>query len=121
MTEIDGVAKEILKQLQYYAADVRTKIDEAKESNAKTAMKAIKTNSPKGKRNGNYSKGWRIKRTSKRLVIHNSTDYQLTHLLEHGHITRNGTDRTQAKPHIRPAEEKLIRDFLRDVEGAIER
>ncbi len=120
MTEIEGVAEEILKQLQYYAADVRTKVDEAKEANAKACLKAIKMQSPKGKRNGKYAKGWRIKRTSKSMIIHNATDYQLTHLLEHGHITKGGTGRTREKPHIRPAEEKAVRDFLKDVEGAIE-
>lgn len=121
MTEIEGVANEILKQLQYYAADVRTKVDEAKESNAKACLKAIKMNSPKGKRHGEYAKGWRIKRTSKKLVIHNATNYQLTHLLEHGHITRDGKDRTQEKPHIRPAEAITVRNFLLDVERAIEK
>jgi hypothetical protein len=120
MTEIEGVAQEILKQLQYYARNVSEKVDAAKEENAKACLKAIKMNSPKGKRNGAYAKGWRIKRTSKKLVIHNSTDYQLTHLLEHGHVTRDGADRTQEKPHIRPAEETAVRNFLRDVEGAIE-
>lgn len=121
MTEIDGVAQEILKQLQYYADDVRTKVDEAKEANAKACLKAIKMNSPKGKRNGEYAKGWRIKRTSKKIVIHNKTNYQLTHLLEHGHITRDGANRTQEKPHIRPAEEITVRNYLKDVERAIEK
>ena len=120
MTEIEGVAQEILKQLQYYARNVSEKVDAAKEENAKACLKAIKMKSPKGRRNGEYAKGWRIKRTSKKLVIHNATDYQLTHLLEHGHVTRDGADRTQEKPHIRPAEETAVRNFLRDVERAIE-
>jgi hypothetical protein len=119
MTEIEGVAQEILKQLQYYARNVSEKVDAAKEENAKACLKAIKMNSPIGK-SGDYAKGWRIKRTSKRLVIHNKTDYQLTHLLEHGHVTRDGADRTQEKPHIRPAEETAVRNFLKDVERAIE-
>ena len=120
MTEIEGVAQEILKQLKYYERKVIEKVNVAKEENAKACLKAIKMKSPKGRRNGEYAKGWRIKRTSKRLVIHNATDYQLTHLLEHGHVTRDGADRTQEKPHIRPAEETAVRNFLKDVERAIE-
>src|SRR6476620_4678044 len=123
MTEIEGVAKEILKQLQYYARNVSEKVDAAKEENAKACLKAIKMKSPKGRRNGEYAKGWRIKRTSKRLIIHNATDYQLTHLLEHGHVLRRGgrnIGETDEKPHIRPAEETAVRNFLQDVERAIE-
>lgn len=123
MTQIEGVAQEILKQLQYYARNVSEKVDAAKEENAKACLKAIKMNSPKGRRNGEYAKGWRIKRTSKRLVIHNATNYQLTHLLEHGHVLRKGgrnVGATDERPHIRPAEEVAVRNFLKDVERAIE-
>jgi hypothetical protein len=123
MTEIEGVAKEILKQLKYYEINVSEKVDKAKEENAKACLKAIKMKRPKGRRNGEYAKGWRIKRTSKRLIIHNATDYQLTHLLEHGHVLRRGgrnIGETDEKPHIRPAEETAVRNFLQDVERAIE-
>jgi type II secretory pathway predicted ATPase ExeA len=53
------------------------------------------------------------------LVVHNKTDYQLTHLLEHGHVKRNG-ERFNGEVHIRPNEEKAIREYLRRIERALE-
>ncbi len=123
MTEIEGVAQEILKQLKYYERNVSEKVDAAKEANAKACLQAIKMKSPKGKRHGEYAKGWRIKRTSKKLIIHNATNYQLTHLLEHGHVLKKGgrnVGEAAERPHIRPAEESAVRNFLKDIERAIE-
>lgn len=118
MTEIQNVAKEIMKQLQYYAADVKEKVEEAKDEIAKEIMQEIRAKSPTGKR-GEYAKGWRIKRTGKKLIVHNKTNYQLTHLLEHGHIKKDGSGRTQEKIHIAPAEQKGIKDYLKKIERAI--
>ena len=106
MTEIKGVAKEIMKQLEYYVHDVREKVDEAKEETAKSMVAELKQTSPE--KRPSYKKGWRIKKTSKALVVHNKTDYQLTHLLEYGHPLKDSGRSTDGKPHIRPAEQRHI-------------
>jgi phage gpG-like protein len=117
MTEISGIAQEIQRQLQYYARDVAEKVEVAKEEVTKVLKQEVERDSPE--RRPSYKKGWRIKRGKKSLILHNKTDYQLTHLLEYGHAMRNG-DRYEGKPHIKPNEEKAIRDYLDRIERAIE-
>ena len=77
----------------------------------------LKKTSPE--RRPSYKKGWRIKKTSRALVVHNATDYQLTHLLEYGHPSRGKGRDAEAKPHIRPAENEGIRKYLKKIERAI--
>lgn len=52
-------------------------------------------------------------------VIWNRTNYQLTHLLEFGHATRNGTGWVNAQPHIRDVEQKYKVKFVDLVEKKI--
>ena len=117
MTNIKNISDEIMNQLQYYVADVRDKVEIAIDESAKDLKKGIEQDAPR--KRPSYAKGWRIKKTPKKSIVHNKTDYQLTHLLEHGHVLKNG-DRFQGKPHIRPNEEKMIRDYLKKIEKAVE-
>ena len=117
MTNINDLTSEIMKQLNYYVEDVKEKVEEAKSESARSLKKEIERDSPRAR--PSYAKGWRIKKTPKSLIVHNKTDYQLTHLLEHGHVQRNG-DRFNGTPHIRKNEEKMIREFLQKIERAIQ-
>ena len=116
MTEIKGIAGEIQKALKAYAYDVAEDIDIAKNEVSKEFKTNVTRDSPE--ETGDYQKGWRIKKFKKSNIIYNKTDYQLTHLLEHGHIKING-GRTEEKIHIRPNEEVAVKDFLKRVEKAI--
>lgn len=116
VTNLDDVAKEIAKQVQTYTEDVKEKVEDIKKTIAKELISDIKHGSPK--KTGSYAKGWRVKSVGKSLIVHNKTDYQLTHLLEHGHVKKNG-GRVQGKAHIRPAEEAAIREYLKQIERAI--
>lgn len=117
MTEVEGIAKEIMKQLQYYAHDVRQNVEEAQQETGKEMVAELKQTSPE--RRPSYKKGWRIKRTTKSVIVHNATDYQLTHLLEYGHPLKGSGRSTDEKPHIRPAEQKAISKYLNKVERVI--
>lgn len=69
--------------------------------------------------NGSYSKGWTVTKQDGGYVVHNKTDYQLTHLLENGHVIRNKYGefgRAPAYRHIGPAEQKGIVRFEEAIE-----
>ena len=117
MTSIQGIGQEIQRQLQYYARDVAEKVEQAKNEVTDQLKANVVRDSPE--RRPSYKKGWRIKKGKKSNILHNATDYRLTHLLENGHMKRNG-ERWAGKPHIRPNEEIAVREFLRQVERAIE-
>lgn len=117
--KIGSIANEIAKQLVTYTNEVTDGLEKVKEEVSKDTVKHLKgLNHPK--LTGDYAKGWRVKRVGSALIIHNKTDYQLTHLLEKGHAKRGG-GRVNAIPHIGPAEEKAIEDYVSKVEKVIKR
>lgn len=60
-------------------------------------------------------------------AVHNEDHYRLTHLLEKGHVVRNGTgrnkgkQRTDAFPHIAPVNEWANKELVEKVKRKIER
>ena len=122
--KIDQLASEIAKELSKFSQEVVEKVNISSEKVGKAAVKQLKQTSPK--RYGNYAKSWTMKtepevgQPHKRIVHAKAPHYRLTHLLEHGHA-KVGGGRVEGRPHIRPAEEEVIREFTREVEEAIER
>ena len=120
---IDQLAKEIAQGLADYSQEVVEKVNISSEKVGKSSVKRLKETSPKDK--GKYAKSWRVKTDPQvgqpnSLTIHNKDHYYLTHLLEHGHAKKGG-GRVEGKPHIRPAEEQVIKEFMDEVEEAIKR
>lgn len=119
---LDQLGNEIAKILSEYTEDVIEGIDEAGQEVAKEAVKELKAKSPK--KTGGYAKGW-TKKTEKKygdvstVIIYNKNKPGLTHLLEHGHAKRGG-GRVDGIPHIKPVEEKIIKEFSSKVEIIIE-
>lgn len=114
---------QIAKILNTYADDVHEGVRRAAVEVAKAAVKEIKTAAPVN--TGHYRKGWtqsaeNINRLSFSAIVHNRTDYQLTHLLEKGHALRRGgrtTGQVKARPHIARAEEHAIENMRKAVEA----
>ncbi|MGM0807531.1 MAG: HK97 gp10 family phage protein [Bacillota bacterium] len=117
MIKIDDLSKEIAKQLTLYTESVKDEVEQAQDDVTKETVALLKSTSPKGSR-GKYAKGWSRKKVDGKWVVYNRTNYHLTHLLEHGHAKRNG-GRVAAKVHIRPAEEKAVKEFTDRVEKAV--
>lgn len=116
MAKIDSLADEITSALKEYTTEVEEGLEKSKETSAKAAVKDLKGGSPK--RTGSYAKGWRAKKIGTSWVVHNATDYQLTHLLEKGHALKAG-GRVGPKVHIAPVENKAIIGYEKQLEKMI--
>ena len=119
---VDQLAAEIAKGLADYSQDVVEKVNVSSDKVGKAAVKRLKQTSPK--RYGKYAKSWTMK-TEKAIgqphtrIIHaKAPHYRLTHLLEYGHA-KVGGGRVEGIPHVRPVEEEVISDFVKEVEEAI--
>lgn len=122
--ELQNVLKDYLEN---YVEDITEGVEDTTDTLTKEAVKELKQTSPRGKgtREKPYHKGWtkqkgKTNRGRYIVKIHNKTNYQLTHLLEFGHATRNG-GRTKAIPHIRPLEEKYKKMYEQKIATVIKR
>ena len=117
MANIQGLSQAIVNALAEYTDEVIQGIEQEKKTVAEKAVETLRETSPKN--TGKYAKGWAISNANGKYVVYNKTSYQLTHLLEYGHVKRNG-GRTESRPHIRLAEEKAINDFTDAVKKVIQ-
>lgn len=124
--KIENLQSEVMKYLTDYVEDIEEGVEEVTDKICKEAVTELKQTSPKrqGTRKNPYWKGWTKKKESKgrryTTKIYNKTNYQLTHLLENGHATRNG-GRTKAQPHIKPVEEKYNKLYEEEIKKVITR
>ena len=79
---------------------------------------------------GKYSADWTAETVNtgilqSKRVVYNDKHYRLTHLLEKGHVTRNGTGRTfprtPAYPHIAPVNDWAQNALVERVKGDLEK
>ncbi len=115
---------EINDILNEYSSDIQEGITADAQRVAKEAQAELRNTSPK--RTGEYRKGWRVKTTKGNgyveCIVHNATDYQLTHLLEKPHVIRNGVGTwgtSTPRVHIKPVEQKAVKKYEKDVENII--
>lgn len=117
---VDDLAAEIQSVLNEYGEEKAKTMKEAVTKVAKMGAQAVATAArDKLGGSGEYAAGWTYKVTEGRLkteaVIYNKAKPGLAHLLEHGHVSRNGTGRTfgrvPAYPHIGPVEEEIATEF----------
>lgn len=129
VVSIDKMAETIAGEISLYTHALSDDVVAVAEDVAKKCLEEVRAKSPvrKGPYGGGYRAGWTIKKISRDKTgfpgaiykIYNKTHYRLTHLLEKGHALRNG-GRSEAFPHIRPAEQaasKMLTDEIKQLIG----
>lgn len=117
---INNFEKAITDILEEYSEDATEVMKETIPVVGKKVVSELKKTSPK--KTGKYAKGWKYKEEKERLSIsaiaYNKNRYQLTHLLEKGHANRGG-GRTAARPHIKPVEDKYVKETIEKIKKGI--
>ena len=118
--------KELMEGLEAYSDEVTKEVKEAADQVGKETAELLKKTSPRrtrGKKRGKYARGWHDTRSTDKptetvVTVHNATDYQLTHLLENGHASRDGGF-VKGIPHIGAAQEQASKNFEKKVEDIL--
>ena len=123
-TPLDKLADAISDILEEYGEEVDENVGEIAEALGKkgalTLRRESKAKFPDG--SGEYAQGWKSTTDQSRFstvaTIYNE-HYALPHLLEHGHVIRNGTGRVYGevpgREHIAPVADELVEAFEKEV------
>ena len=127
-TPVDKLADAISGILDQYEGEVRDNLGEITTQIGKKGVQALRRASKDALKigSGKYARGWKTQVEKGRLgttvIIYNEHP-GLPHLLEYGHVSRNGTGRTYGEvpghEHIQPVAEELVRDFEKKVVEAL--
>lgn len=120
-TTIANLDEAIADVLEDYSTAICETVNEQTEKAANQLKKDISADAPV--KTGKQRKSWRVTKEKVagrdlKAVVH-STDYRKVHLLENGHLTRNGVTRTKAIRYVSKNEEKIIEQYQQDVINAI--
>jgi hypothetical protein len=112
----------IKKQFQTYTDDVVKEIKKSAKKISLNAMREVKEKSPQD--TGEYSQKWSRNTIEKDdgiyIMVHQKKKPTLTHLLEKGHKSRNGS-KVAGIEHIAPVEEKANEEFSKKIDEIIQK
>lgn len=121
MANTKSVSIQMKEILDEFSDKVNEVLDKSANQTADEAVEKLRNTSPR--KSGAYAQGWTVKKEGKGdVIVHNATNYQLTHLLENGHVIRNkkGTyGRAPAHKHIKPVETWANKEFQRKIEEGL--
>ncbi len=104
---MQDLEQEINDIMDTFSQEVKEAAEKIGKDVAKECASKLKETSPQ--KSGEYAKGWKVRTQGGKSTVYNASKWQLTHLLENGHVTKNqygacGTGRTKAVKHIKPVE-----------------
>ncbi len=125
----DKLVEALIDYCKGFTEEIREKVGDDIEEIGKETVSEVRELSPvyegdnKNTPRGAYRRNWDYiiekSRGTINVIVHvKGKHYRLTHLLEHGHLNRDGTTRSKAIPHISIAQEhankkaeKLLEDL----------
>lgn len=119
----ENLGDAISEQLTIYAAHVEQGVQEAAAESMDKLVKLTKATAPVGKR-GSFKRKITssVVRGARGLVEYvwhvKAPDYRLTHLLVHGHATKDG-GRTKGNPFLANAVAQVLPEYERKVEEVL--
>lgn len=124
------LAGAVIKELNRYTEEVENRVAAAVIEVGNLGAKELQGITQVDESNvwKNYPRGWTTENKRRKgqqtSEIHNKTYYRLTHLLENGHVIKNGTGRTygntRAFPHIQAVDKKSVELLDKKIREAIE-
>ena len=106
--------------LESYADEVMKAVNQTTDQAAKELRSAIAKDAPVD--TGKQKRSWKITKVRKGLenmaIVH-STDYRKVHLLENGHLTRDGVTRTKPLNYVGKNADKVLSEFPDRVANAV--
>lgn len=123
---LDKLGDAIAQELGIYSKDVQTRVDKAGQKAIKELERITKDTAPFNAEaiRTHYAESIATKaeetRTGGRRFIWfvKAPNHRLTHLLVHGHATRNG-GRTKADPFLQNALDRVLPEYEKAVEEAV--
>lgn len=127
--DYNSLSEEIQNQLKTFGTALNREINEGLKEVAEKTAETLRQGGPYNERSGKYTRDWAVKLRSRsyssvtmteEYTVYNKKNYQLTHLLEKGHVSRNGS-RVRPFEHIKPAEELAEQMAISEVNKAVRR
>lgn len=115
----------IEQELTLYARDVQKDVDAAGKRAMNKLVRRTRATAPVGNR-GSYRRNITSKKlasghgTTKFVWYVKAPDHRLTHLLVHGHATKDG-GRTRSDPFLKNALDQVLPEYEREIKEAIEK
>lgn len=127
--DYNSLSEEIQNQLKTFGTALNREINEGLKEVADKTAETLRQGGPYNERRGKYTRDWAVKLRSRsyssvtmteEYTVYNKKNYQFTHLLEKGHVSRNGS-RVRPFEHIKPAEELAEQMAISEVNKAVRR
>lgn len=121
MAKTKSVSIQMKAILDDFEEKVNEVLKESSEVVSEETASRLRSGSPK--RTGGYASGWSVKVEGNKYIVYNPDHYQLTHLLENGHVKKNKYGEygrwNPKKKHIKPVETWANKEFQRKIEQGL--